>query len=40
MNLGVLSTMCCSFVNISSFGQKFLQYTLKILYFRNMLKKS
>ena len=27
INLGALSTMCCSFVNISYFGLKFLQYT-------------
>ena len=31
--------MCCSFVNISYFSIQFLQYTLNILYFRNMRKK-
>ena len=31
--------MCCSFVNISYFGIKFLQYTLNILYFEICLKK-
>ena len=31
MNLGVLLTICCSFVNILYFGLKFLQYTLNIL---------
>ena len=38
LNLGVLSTMCYSFVNIFYFALKFLQYTLNILYFRNISK--
>ena len=29
--------MCCRFVNISYFGLTFLQYTLNILYFRNVV---
>ena len=32
--------MRCSFLTISFFGLKFLQYTLNILYFRNIKKKS
>ena len=34
----MLWTMCYSFVNISYFGLKFLQYTLDILYFRKIWK--